>query len=98
MSELSQFLEMLKGGDYVVLDSETTGVAHAEIVQIAVVDAAGQVLIDTLVKPIQLIPREATRIHGITDAMVADAPTFAAILPQLQNILTGRNVVVYNAQ
>lgn len=98
MSELSQFLEMLKGGEYVVLDSETTGVARAEIVQIAVVDAAGQVLIDTLVKPMKSIPSEATRIHGITDATVADAPSFAAILPQLQTILTGQNVIVYNAE
>src|SRR6185503_776091 len=37
------------------------------------------------------------RIHGITDAMVADAPKFADIADELRRILTGRRVVIYNA-
>lgn len=37
--------------DCVILDTETTGLHDAEIVQIAVIDHAGTVLLDTLVNP-----------------------------------------------
>ncbi len=78
----------------VILDTETTGLGQeAEIVQIAVIDTAGNVLLDTLVKPQTEIPAEASRIHGITDEMVADAPAFDAV----QLGIEGKTVVTYNA-
>lgn len=39
----------------------------------------------------------ATAIHGVTDAMVADAPTFADVYPQIREALHRRRWVVYNA-
>lgn len=82
---------------YVILDTETTGLERGEIVQIAVVDQSGEVLMNEYVKPVNPIPHEATRIHGITDAMVKDASPFAFIRLKLQPILTGTHVIVYNA-
>ncbi len=83
----------------VYLDTETPALdGSAEIVDIAVVDARGQVLLDTLVKPLAPIPRDATNIHGITDAMVADARGWDQIAPQIQGILSrASGVVIYNA-
>lgn len=85
----------------VVLDTETTGLLHgpdpAYMVEIAVVAGDETVLLDTLVHPQVPIPPAATAIHGITDAMVADAPTFSEILPELTRVLTGRRVITYNA-
>ncbi len=82
----------------VILDTETTGLHDsARIVDIAVITAAGEVLLDTLVNPGEPIPAEASRIHGITDTMVTDAPKFADITDELRRILTGRRVVIYNA-
>jgi DNA polymerase III epsilon subunit-like protein len=81
----------------VVLDTETTGLHDGEIVQIAIADYSGKVLLDTLVKPVQGIPAEATRIHGITEEMVKDAPGWGEVVSQVENILKGRMVVVYNA-
>ena|GEM_PF-1550025 len=81
----------------VILDTETTGLHdEARIVDIAVVTGAGQVLLDTLINPGEPIPAEATAIHGITDEMVADAPTFAQILPRLTAAVHGRRVLIYN--
>jgi DNA polymerase-3 subunit epsilon len=54
-------------------------------------------VIDTLVKPTIPIPPFVTTIHGITDAHVVDAPTFADIYPRLKSIFDGRPVVVFNA-
>ena len=81
------------------LDTETTGLdPRAEIVEIAVIDHDGGVLLDTLVKPTRPIPWDATRVHGISNEMVANAPTWGDIWPQVQSILTGRRVGIYNAE
>jgi DNA polymerase III subunit epsilon len=83
----------------IFLDTETTGLrAGAEICEIALIDHDGRLLLDTLVKPTRPIPRDALAIHGITDAMVEGAPTFAGLLPQLNELLSGRDVVIYNAE
>lgn len=81
----------------VVLDTETTGLHDgARIVEIAVLGIDGEVLLDSLVNPRVPIPAEATRIHGITDSMVATAPTFTDLLVPLTAALHGRKVVIYN--
>jgi exonuclease len=83
--------------DAVILDTETTGLHdEARIVDIAVTTVGGQTLLDTLANPGEPIPPSATAIHGITDAMVAGAPTFARILPDLAAALFGRRVLIYN--
>ena len=87
------------GMDPVFLDTETTGLdQNAEIVEVAIVAADGQALVNTLVKPERPIPREATQIHGITNKDVADAPTFARVWQErLQPILARGPVVIFNA-
>lgn len=80
------------------LDTETTGLdSRAEIVELAVVNAQGEVLIDTLVKPCRTIPQEVTNIHGITNKMVKNAPDWHDIYQKVSSILCGRNVITYNA-
>lgn len=94
---LTAFLEMVRRNDFVVLDTETTGLYDGEIVQVAIIDSKGEVLLDTLVKPTLPIPPDATAIHGITDVDVADAPDWATVSEKLKVILVGRDLVVYNA-
>jgi DNA polymerase III subunit epsilon len=56
------------------------------------------VLLDTLVRPSDLIPPDASLIHGIDDPAVADAPTWDAVYPLVGRILDSYGpVVVYNA-
>lgn len=84
--------------DPLVLDTETTGLDdQAEIIEISVIDARGQVLLDTLVRPSGSIPAEASAIHGITDADVGTAPTWAEIHPRLAELVAGRLVIAYGA-
>jgi len=82
----------------VILDTETTGLEDtARIVEVSVIDATGKPLVDTLLRPgYELIPRGATAIHGIDDAMVSDAPTFSETLATLTAALKGRRVLIYN--
>jgi DNA polymerase III subunit epsilon len=56
------------------------------------------VLLDTLVRPSDVIPPDASLIHGIDDPAVADAPTWDAVYPLVGRILDSYGpVVVYNA-
>lgn len=85
--------------DTVYLDTETTGLADAaEILEVAVVAGDGRVLLDTLVRPRQAIPRDATRIHGIGDGDVVGAPDWRIVNAYLCQALVGRRVIVYNAE
>lgn len=90
--------QMLEPGAAVILDTETTGLYGASIVEIAVIDAhTGKTLLDTLVNPGREIPADAQAIHGITDADVAAAPTWAQVLPKLLRAARGKTVLCYNA-
>ena len=82
----------------VVLDTETTGLTPGRILEIAIVDMAGAVLMHTLINPQQPIPADATAVHGITDEMVADAPSFDAVRKQVCDLLSHRPAVMYNAE
>lgn len=84
---------------FVILDLETTGLnddPKVDIVEIAIVSHHGEILLNTLVKPTQSIPLVASRIHGIHDKDVIDAPSFVDIYPQLEALLNGKIVVAYN--
>jgi DNA polymerase-3 subunit epsilon len=83
----------------VILDCETTGLDlfTDEPVQIGVISISGDVLLDALIRPSKPIPPEATAIHGITDEMVAHAPTFEQVYPELASLLADKMVIMYNA-
>jgi DNA polymerase III epsilon subunit-like protein len=80
------------------LDTETTGLnpPRDKLVEIAVVDENGDVVLDSLVNPLQPIG-DAKKIHGITDQMVQNAPTLRDLWPTIEALVTGCHVVIYNA-
>lgn len=84
--------------DVVVLDTETTGLYDAEICEVSVIDLEGKVLFDSLVRPIRPIPEEARAIHGITDEMVRDAPTWDKVWNELKIVLNNKLILIYNAE
>ncbi len=89
--------EVLADPDTVILDTETTGLHdEARIVDLGVITAAGDVLMDTLINPGEPIPADATDIHGIMDAQVAMAPSFEVVLDRLAAVLHGRRCVICN--
>lgn len=88
---------IIKKGDYLIIDTETTGFYDAEIVQIGIINLDKEIILDSLIKPTIPIPSEVINIHGIDDNKVKNAPTFKEIYPQLNDILEGKNVLIHNA-
>lgn len=86
--------------DGVVLDTEATGLdsTSARIMQIAAVRVHAMKLVESevferLVKPDIAIPPEATAVHGIGAADIAEAPPFAAIAGELDDFL-GTSIII----
>ena len=83
--------------DCVVFDSESTGFDHDgqdRIVSLAGVRVRGgavrrEDIFDALVNPRRPIPPASTALHGVTDAMVADAPPIDVILPEFLRFTRG---------
>jgi len=94
---LETFKELIRKGEFVILDTETTGLHRGEIVSIAILAADGEPLYTSLVKPVNGIPEDASRIHGLYAEHVEAAPSWGEVSLQVEAILSGRDVVVYNA-
>jgi DNA polymerase-3 subunit epsilon len=89
--------------EYVVFDLETTGLSAERdaIVEIgAMLVRDGQVLenevFQTLVNPEREIPWYASRVHGIRDAHVRDAPKAEEAVRDFLSFVDGRAVVAHN--
>src|SRR5262249_48538854 len=81
-----------------ILDTETTGLdAHDEVIQLAIIDLHGNVLLDTLVKPTVCVTPEARTVHGITDQALTDAPDFPDLYDAIAVLLGNRSVLAYHA-
>lgn len=81
------------------LDTETTGLDEgAEIIEIAILDAKGNVLLDSLVKPTSPISDAASKVHGIIMSMLGDAPSWSQLADKVKTLLDEQIVVTHNAE
>ncbi|MGB1451272.1 MAG: exonuclease domain-containing protein, partial [Marinirhabdus sp.] len=83
-------------------DLETTGtnVAKDRIVEIAILKIFPNGNKEShlwRVNPKMKIPADVTAIHGITDEMVANEPTFKQLAPKVAQLLKGADVGGYNS-
>jgi len=76
------------------IDLETTGVnlGTDRIVEIAIVKVLAdgtKITKRKLINPGIPIPKASSDVHGITDPMVKDAPSFAQVAQELKQMLDG---------
>lgn len=93
--------KIVEAKNFVILDTETTGLGENrddEIIEIAILDNDGSVLLDTLIQTQDPARSDlASHIHKIQRSDLDDAPTFPHIYPQIINAIQGKTVIVYNA-
>lgn len=83
----------------IYLDTETTGTGQIDrIIQVGIVNTEGETLFQSLVNPGMPIPAESSAVNGITDDMVREAPAWTQIWPDVEAILRGRVIGIYNAE
>jgi len=87
---------------YAILDIETTGLSpvNERIIEIAIYIHNGKEIINeysTLINPERNIPYNITRLTGITNEMVKDAPKFWEIAKDIVIITEGKSIVAHNA-
>lgn len=92
----------------VVLDTETTGmnfngaphIGH-NIIEIGAVEVINRRLTGrtyhVYIKPPRAVDEDAVKVHGITDEMLADKPTFAEIALEFLEFIKGAELVIHNA-
>lgn len=92
----------------IVLDTETTGMnqfgAHYEghcIIEIGAVEMINRRLTGNnfhiYIKPDRPVDPDAIKVHGITDEMLADKPTFNEIAQQFIEYIQGAELLIHNA-
>ena len=90
-----------KLNDYIVIDTETTGLSHYnnEIIEIAAIRIENGKIIDqfqTLVKPHNVISPNITRITGITNEMVKNSPDILNVLPDFLKFIGDSPLIGHN--
>src|SRR5436190_19387461 len=85
-----------------VIDLETTGtnLSTDRIIEIAIVKLlpdGNEVRKRKIINPQMPIPPVVTELHGITDEMVKDAPTFKQVAHELKQVLDGCDLAGYNS-
>lgn len=84
------------------LDLETTGIniTNDRIVEIAIVKIqvdGSQQIKRKLINPTIPIPKASSDVHGITDEMVKDAPTFKQVANELKQFMDNCDMGGYNS-
>ncbi|MDD6274939.1 MAG: 3'-5' exonuclease [Clostridiaceae bacterium] len=88
-------------GSFVVVDTETTGLSSTRdnIIELAAIKFEDWIPIakfHTLINPKKHIPDDASAVNGITDEMVAEAPTFSQIIESLIDFVGKFSLVGHN--
>lgn len=85
-----------RSSEYYILDTETTGLDHPEVIELAVIDLDGQMILNQRFCPRQTIEPGATAVHGLDRSMLIDKPTWDICAESIDKILRDRKILIYN--
>lgn len=82
---------------YYILDTETTGLQDPEIIELGVIDLAGNEIINQRFRPVAQVTDGAAEIHGLTNELLANEPPFYALIEELDSQVFDRTILIYNS-
>lgn len=83
--------------DILFADTETTGMTRdREVIELGIVDLAGNVLLDQRFLTYLPIHYKATEVHGITNSMLLRCPHPCSMTEQIHEIFKNKIVIFYN--
>ncbi|QIR16658.1 3'-5' exonuclease [Shewanella aestuarii] len=83
--------------DVLIIDTETTGLNHnAQVIELGIIDAKGNVLYQQRFKPTVAIEDGAIRIHHIKDADLENEPTWKECIDEIKAITADKIIWAYN--
>jgi DNA polymerase-3 subunit epsilon len=98
MRALSRSHQLVSSGNWLVLDTETTGLgAFDQVIEVSLCDPELHIA-TWRIQPTVPIQEEATFLHGMTEADLAHAPTYAEIWPVIEQHIARRVTVMWNAE
>lgn len=89
----------------IALDTETTGLDPAtghRVIEIGCVEMIGRIrtgkTFQAYINPERDVPEEAFRVHGLSNAFLADKPLFSAVVREWLEFIGDSPLVIHNAQ
>jgi DNA polymerase III subunit epsilon len=82
--------------EYFILDTETTGLDNPEVIELAVINLTGEMIVNQRFNPVTKISPEATDTHGMTNEVLAIRPRWAIVSNCLPMIVFPREILSYN--
>jgi DNA polymerase-3 subunit epsilon len=99
LSKTNNFLQLARPVIFFDLETTGTNVVTDRIVELFAIRVNADGTQDELhhyINPTVPIPPDATAVHGITDAMVKDKPTFTQLADELATFFEGCDLAGYN--
>ncbi|ANE49913.1 3'-5' exonuclease [Flavisolibacter tropicus] len=93
-------LQLKKPLAFIDIEATGTNVSTDRIVEIAIIKHlpdGNRTVKRKIINPQMPIPKNISEIHGITDEMVKDAPTFKQTAQEIKQFLDGCDLSFYNA-
>lgn len=85
-------------GEVLILDTETCAL-YGEVIELALVDVTGKEIYNRRFNPLSEIEPGAFRVHGISQAALANEPSFGAEYEAIKAVLaSAKLILIYNAQ
>ncbi|MFJ8066952.1 exonuclease domain-containing protein [Psychrobacillus sp. NPDC096426] len=86
--------------DFVAIDFETANSVRSSVCSIGIVKVKNGIIqeeVHTLINPLSEFHYYNTKIHGITEYMVHDAPTFEEYWPNFKQYIDNQTIIAHNA-
>lgn len=88
----------------IVLDTETTGLSHAEgdrLVEIGCVELINHIPsgknFHVYINPQRSMPQEAFRVHGLSEEFLSDKPLFKSLAEEFRAFIDDARLIIHNA-